>query len=173
MSDILIDNDIEAERALRRINAIEAKYNRICETCRAEAEHYKQLEEEARQKCIHETGFYQAQLYDYFFRVKHRHTKSQELYDLPSGTLRLKKLKKKMVPDEAALMEAFPEYVAATPKLRWNDLKERLEISGDSVIDIETGEVVAGITIEDVPEAFMVTCNERMESSPEDEQEDF
>lgn len=173
MSDVLIRNDSEAERILRKVKAIEAKYDRICETCRAEAEHYKRLEEEAKQKCIRETGFYQAQLYEYFLGVKRRHTKSQEVYDLPSGTLRLRKLKKKMIPDESVLMKAFPEYVTVTPKLEWSELKRRLEISGDLVIDVDTGEVVEGITLEDIPEQFVVAGNERMESSPEDEQEDI
>jgi hypothetical protein len=61
-----------------------------------------------------------------------------------------------MVPDTEALMSEYPAFVEQKPELRWGELKKRLDIAGDNVVDTETGAIVQGVSLETVPSKFIV-----------------
>ncbi len=63
---------------------------------------------------------------------------------------------KRMVPDEEALITAYPAFVERKPTLKWGELKKQLTIVDSKVVDTETGEIVQGVSLEAVPSKFIV-----------------
>ena len=92
----------------------------------------------------------------YFETVEHQTTMTQETYRLPTGKLKLKVASERMVPDNEALMNAFPAFVVQKPDFQWGELKKRLQIVDGKVIDTETGEFVEAVAVEAVPPKFIV-----------------
>ena len=48
------------------------------------------------------------------------------------------------------------DYIKTKQTVAWSDLKKSLDLSGDVPVVKETGEVVEGVTFEDVPETFEI-----------------
>jgi hypothetical protein len=74
--------------------------------------------------------------------------------------LKFKRPSEKIVPDEAVLAEAYPNFVETKKRLMWGDLKKRLTIIDGNVFDSDTGEYVAGASVEEVPGKFSVKFRE-------------
>lgn len=152
----VIDNDTKAEWALRKIRERNAERDRIVETARQCAAEYEAVAREEERKAAKDNEYMEALLRRYFDIVEHGATKTQETYRLPTGRLKYKLPSQKMVPDTEALIESYPSYVKQEPKLQWGELKKRFTITDNYVLDTETGELVTGVDIEDVPGAFSV-----------------
>lgn len=160
-----IRDDFEAERALRKIEEIDAKEKRNVETCRKWIQHYEDVIRDYSDRCTHEREYYLGPLRAYFEgldkKAKHR-TKTQETYDLPSGVLRLKYSAPKYVRDDAKLLSWLKEQgkeeyiktkVTETPD--WASLKLTTTIHDGQVVD-DDGQVVEGVKAEEQPPKFEV-----------------
>ena len=93
-------------------------------------------------------------LRDYAEMVPMKETKTQKSYPVPGGRLVLKKATTKLAHDDEKILAALrdqgrTEYIktVTVEKLDWAGLKKEVT---------ETGELVDGITIEEVPETFTV-----------------
>ena len=93
-------------------------------------------------------------LRDYAEIVPMKETETQKSYPIPGGKLVLKKATTKLAHDDEKILAALrdqgrTEYIktVVTEKLDWAGLKKEVT---------ETGELVDGITIEEVPEIFTV-----------------
>lgn len=152
----VIDNDEKAELALCKIRRHIEERDRIVATCMAFERQYQQRREKAIRDAERETIYLSSLLEAYFETVTKKSTKTQETYALPTGRLKRKFAAQKIEHDDKALMEAFPDYVQQEPKLQWGELKKRLAIRGGVVIDTETGEIVSGASVLNVPAVFTV-----------------
>ena len=95
-----------------------------------------------------------AYLRDYADMVPMRETKTQKSYPVPGGKLVLKKATTKMEHDDVRIIQTLlnqgrREYIKTitTTKLDWAGLKKELA---------ETGEIIDGVTVVEVPETFTV-----------------
>ena len=155
-----IRTDAEADRALEKIQDARAEYERMATACReriAEFEARIEAAQAAEGKPRHiPTGL----LYEYFGNVPHKATKTQETYSLPSGKLIWKQPSVTIRRDEDALLAwakaSAPQMIETTEKTRWGELKKRLTEKDGRYIYTETGEVVPGLTPEEVPGKFEV-----------------
>ena len=152
----VIDNDEKAELALCKIRRHIEERDRIVATCMAFERQYQQRREKAIRDAERETSYLSALLEAYFETVTKKATKTQETYTLPSGKLKRKFAAQKIEHDDETLMQAYPAYVQQKPTLAWGELKKRLAIQGGVVLDTETGEIVSGASVFNVPAVFTV-----------------
>lgn len=154
----VIDNDKKADWAIEQIKEKEEERDRLIELAQAKIEDLKLQIEELGTKCDNSTAYLKGALAEYFNTVPHDETKTQESYQLLSGKLIYKKPSVKINHDDEKLIEwlSDTEYVETKKSLKWGEYKKHLVISGNDVIDGETGEVVEACTIEDVPASFEI-----------------
>lgn len=152
----VIDNDKKAEWALCAIHEHVVEADRLLKACDEQIQFYKQRKEEIAAASDRKTGYLTSLLQLYFDTVPHKSTKTQETYALPSGKLVRKLASKKMEHDDAALMQQYPDFVQHKPSLAWGELKKKMKIEGDVVIDTTTGEIVEAITVTETPAKFIV-----------------
>lgn len=143
----MIADDRDAEWALTKIRERNAERDRIVSTCQAMAREYEAKARDEQEKAQMANSYLEFALREYFGKVPHKATKTQESYRLPGGTLKLKQQAPELKRDDTALMEAYPEFVLTTRRLQWAELKKRLEITGEAAIDRETGEIIGAITV--------------------------
>ena len=155
-----IRTDAEADRALEKIQDARAEYERLATACRERIAEFEARIEAAQAACEREVGYYSGLLHEYFGSVPHKATKTQETYSLPSGKLIWKKPSVTIRRDDEAVLEwakhGAPWLVWNTPKLNWKALKEGLFEKDGRYIYADTGEVVPGLTPEEVPGRFEV-----------------
>lgn len=151
-----VKSDLDAEEAIQQIRDIEEERNRLVETCMGRIETYQAVMKHEIDRAAERIARLEGALQCYFETVKPNVTKTQATYRLPTGKLKMKLAFQRMVPDTEALMSEYPAFVEQKPELRWGELKKRLDIAGDNVVDTETGAIVQGVSLETVPSKFIV-----------------
>lgn len=156
----VITDDSGAEWCIKKIRRVRKESERLCDTCKAEIEYYKQKLDEYEQKAESECQFYTDKLLKYFRTVEPKETKTQLKYELPSGKLIVKKAGYKYNHDDEALIsrlkaEGLTDFVKTVEKLDWAEYKKTLTFADGVAVD-KNGEVVIEVTSEAVPERFEV-----------------
>lgn len=157
-----IDNDQKAEWALAKIREEQAEAQRIMNVCKSMILHYEEQMKKAEEGLEKKTSYLRSQLEQYFDSVEKRRTKTQEVYKLPSGTLRRKYPKPEFKRDDEALLKWIKAnkinahlYIRVKETPDWANLKKAIQVVGNKAVD-ENGEVVEGITVVDRPPVFEV-----------------
>lgn len=153
-----IDNDKAADWAITQIHEAEDERDRLIKLAEDQIKDLKDRIEELTTKCHNDTAYLKSLLAEYFAKVPHKETKTQESYKLLSGSLVFKKPSQKINHDDEKLIEYLDgtEYVETKKSLKWGEYKKVLAISYGEVINSETGEVIQACTVEDVPGSFDV-----------------
>ena len=158
-----IADDGCADWAVNKIAEERAELARMEELAEAQIARIEEKLAAARKRCENGTRFLTGKLAEYFATVPHRQSKgkTQETYQLLSGTLKLKKGGVSMKQDDAKLLEFLKasgqsEYIKVTESPKWGDFKKRLVIQGTDVVDAETGELVEGVQLIEKPDTFTV-----------------
>ena len=153
-----IDNDKTADWAIAQIKDAESERDRLIALAEEQIKDLQDCIEELKTKCENDTAFLRSCLAMYFETVPSKETKTQKTYKLLSGTLVFKKPSVKINHDDDKLIEYLEgtEFVETKKSLKWGEYKKVLTISGNDVIDSETGEVVEACSIEDVPASFNI-----------------
>lgn len=153
-----IENDKTAEWALTQIQEAETERDRLIAIAEEKIKDLTNKIEELNSHCEDETKYLRSCLAMYFETVKSKETKTQKSYKLLSGTLIFKKPSVKIVHDDKKLLEFLKdsEFIETKQSIKWAEYKKLLTISGDEVIDSETGEIVDGCTVEEVPASFYI-----------------
>lgn len=157
-----IKDDSGAEWSLQRIAEEQAEYERLKALGDKQIEQINERVEAARKRYENSTAYFNGKLMEYFQTVKRKKTKTGvEKYALLSGTLQMKPASKKPVVNDEQLVEwlaanGMTDYIKTKQTPAWGDLKKSLDLSGDVPVIKETGEVVEGVTFEDVPETFEI-----------------
>ena len=146
-----ITDDKSADWALKKIKDAEDERDRLINLAI----------EEVNNHCENDTKFLKSLLAEYFMQVPHKETKTQETYKLLSGSLVMKKASQKIIKDDEKLIDYFKanelnEFIKVKETPDWAGYKQHVEISGDNVIDAETGEIIEALSIEEVPASFDV-----------------
>lgn len=142
-----ITDDGGARWAVEQMKAADEEYER-------DMMWYQSLIEKAKAKRDAKQARMIQYLRDYAEIVPMKETKTQKSYPVPGGKLVLKKATTKMEHDDAVILQTLKgqgreEYIktVTTEKLDWAGLKKELA---------ETGEIIEGVTVVDVPETFTV-----------------
>lgn len=158
-----ITSDNLANWAVKKIKEEQAEHDRLVGIAKAEIEEITKQIEKLDQSLESKTGFLKSKLFEYFVKVEHKQTKTQESYKLLDGSLVWKKPVTKIVKgnDEAwdtallsYLEESQPELVEIIKKPLWNEFKKNLAINDGQVVDMATGEVLDFIKAAEDPGKF-------------------
>jgi len=143
-----IDTDDKAEWALRKIADHRAETARLVMACDHAIQQYQEKAKRFREQGEQREGYLASLLSNYFDRVPHKSTPTQETYKLPSGTLRLKHQDPEFVREDDKLvkfLEAnYPELVKIKKSPDWAEYKKKTTYKSDSekVYDKDTGELL-------------------------------
>lgn len=144
----IIDDDAKADWAIRKIREEREEYERLADLGQQQKAEIDLRLEEAQKRCENRTAGLLVMLERYFDSVPHKTTKTQEKYQLLSGSLVRKRGTVKCNYDETALVNYlkvnYPDFVAVKEKPAWAGFKKLLDIDPDTgVVTIaETGEIV-------------------------------
>lgn len=157
----VIDNDVKAEWALKKIAEEKEESQRYINICDSMITEYTIKKLQASEKLKSKTSYLISQLQKYFESVPHKSSKTQETYKLPSGTLKKKLPTFEYERDEKVLGEflknnGFVDDYEVVIKPKWNELKKAIKIQGDKVVSAETGEIIEGITVQEKPATFLI-----------------
>ena len=152
-----IENDVSAEWVLSKLREEKAEAQRLINVCESQILFYQAKKKEVNDRYEQKTGRLKSLLLDYFDRVPHKKTKTQETYKLPSGTLKLKYPGPKYERDDKALVKwlkdrKMTDYVEVKELPKWGELKKVTKTAGDKVVS-EDGEILDGVVaVEQAPE---------------------
>lgn len=142
----ILQDDMEADEHMQKI-----RYWQDYET--KMVDHFERQIELVREKTKSRIEWHKHLLQNYFARVPHNVTKTQESYPLRSGKLYLTKAKETLVKPEKDEEKQFLLYLAESgitgytktkieESLDWKEYKKRLQIVDGKAVDKETGEIV-------------------------------
>ena len=156
-----IEDDNTADWAVQKIAESRAEFERIKAIADKQIEAINAKVKDLKKRCDSDTSNLEYKLAEYFRTVPHKTTKTLEKYQHLSRVLKLKKAQKKPVVDDDKLVKwlaenNYSDFIKVEKKPRWADLKKGLDLSGEIPTIKETGEVVEGITFEEVPEEFEI-----------------
>lgn len=159
-----VDNDKKAEWALGKIRALKADMDRYVAVCDEMIAEYEQKKKAAQERYEQETAYFKSQLAQYFESVPKRKTKTQEVYELPGGTLRKKYPRPAFKRDNKKLVEWLKEsgrndLIKISESADWANLKKSITVKDDMVIT-EDGEIVEGIEVVERSPIFEVEVEE-------------
>lgn len=159
-----IDSDAKAEWAIRKIAEEEAECDRLTACCQIEIDRYKERQDAYVKRLECRTANLKALLQEYFSTVPVKETKTQQKYELPSGSLVMKKASSDFKADSDKLRSwltrsGMPDYLKVEVSPKWAMVKKQLSVAenGDIIFG-ETGEIVPAdcVTIEEKPSKFEV-----------------
>lgn len=153
-----ITSDSTAEWAMRKI--AEARNDTL-----KWQQHFDEQLEKIRKSNEETEAFFTSCLARYFETVPHKVTKTQSKYVLPCGEMVLKHQQPEFVRDDSVLAPYLLEngmecFVKQKPSTDWAELKKHCVLMEDgSVVENNTGLVLAGVTAENRPDKFEVKIN--------------
>lgn len=154
-----IDNDNAADWALRTISSELEERDRLIAIAKDQIaslqEHINVLNEQYDNK----TKFLKSCLAEYFMKVPHKETKTQETYKLLSGSLVMKKPSTKINHNDDNLLcylhaNNSEEFIKTKESVDWAEFKKHLTIVDGKVVDTDLGIEVEACSVEDVPASF-------------------
>lgn len=156
-----ITDDNTADWALKRIAEERKELERLVAIADQQIEELELKKKHLKEITERKTAFLKGCLAQYFEKVPHKATKTQETYKLLSGSLVFKLPKQTMVKDDAKLLKylhenGMEEYIKTEEKPKWGDFKKTLTIVDGKVIDTVSGEVVEAVRAEEEPGSFDV-----------------
>lgn len=160
----VIDSDEKAEWAIRKIAEEQAEFDRLSAVCQAEIDKYTRRKEFYQNRLNTRTDGLKSLLQAYFETVHVKDTKTQQKYELPSGSLILKKASSDYKPDTDKLrawLESgnMTDYLKTEISPKWAAVKKQLSTAANGdIIFAETGEILPDgcITVEEKPARFEV-----------------
>ena len=158
MEDFKVTDDKTADWAIAKIHEAEDERDRLIMLAEEQINDLTDRIEELKNKCDNDTSYLKSLLSEYFSKVPHHVTKTQESYKLLSGTLIFKKPSMKINHNDDELIKSLDgtDYVETKKSFKWGEYKKNLTVVGNEVIDSTTGEVVTSCTLENVPGSFVI-----------------
>lgn len=158
----ILHDDMEADEHMQKIQYWQDYEARM-------VAHFENQIALVREKAKARIDWHKHLLANYFSRVPHDSTKTQESYPLPSGKLVMKKACQRLVKPEAdeekeIILSLAESGITGYTKtkieehLDWAAYKKRLKIVDGQAVDTETGEIV-GIRVENVEPKLDIKMN--------------
>lgn len=154
-------NDQQAEWAVKRMRFAARKRDRLLAGIREEIETMQRRADQIEKDYEEDTAFFRGQLMAYMATVDVEETKTQQKYELPSGTvLRRKSRAPEFTRDEEALLswaEANdPALVKVKKSADWMAIKKGGLVQGNAFVSKSTGEVIPGVTVSEREPEFVI-----------------
>lgn len=158
-----IDSDILADWAIDKIKELESEYKRFELVGKEKISIIQANLDKEKQKMENDRSFFESKLREYFEGVEKKETKTQYSYKLPSGNLKMRKGKLDFAHDKDKLLvyakkNNLKDLIKTSESFTWSEFKKKLDIQGNKIINVETGEVlkIEGLGIKEKPSEFKV-----------------
>lgn len=155
-----VETPEQANWALRKIRALQAKINEARELAQAEVDRINQWLSDETGKAEDSIAFFTSLLEEYHRAELERDPKAKTI-KLPYGQLQMRAQQPEYIRNDELLRpwveQNKPEFLIPQPaKLDWAGLKKVIAITGATTIDPETGESIPGLVIEQREPKFSV-----------------
>ncbi|MFW6028711.1 MAG: host-nuclease inhibitor Gam family protein [Halanaerobiales bacterium] len=155
-----INTDDKADWALQKIKELKEKKEEKKELAEKRKYQIDQWEEKQTKKIDKQINNLESLLEDYAFKLKEE-DKEFKTKDLPFGKIQFRKQRPKWnYEDEDKLLEYaeknMTDIIKTKKKISKKDLKKKVEIAGNKVINPETGEVIEGVSIKERGEKLYI-----------------
>lgn len=153
----VIDTPGKANWAVRVIKKARQRRDMFNSAAEDEIMRIKAKMAENEKRCDDETAFLLSALGEYVETVPAKETKTQKTFALPNGKLKKKFVSRSFKPDKDKLLEYLEgeeEYIRVTREPAWGEFKKLLKEVNGAVVRTDTGEIVAGVVIEEKPASF-------------------
>ena len=157
-----ITDDGCADWALKKIKLERDEHDRIVALAQQEIARLTDQIAKADRRYEQNTSFLTSMLAEFFETVPHKKTKTgTESYRLLNGQLVKKPAGIKLQPDDEKLVAWLraagrEDLIKVETKAMWGELKKQLEMVGTVAMMPDTGEIIEGIDVVEVPAAFSV-----------------
>lgn len=155
-----IKDDGMADWAVRKIQDEVAERDRLVSLADQQIEELKQKRMDIITRCDRRTQYLTDHLHEYFKTVKTKETSTTKSYQLLSGKLVQRRQQPEYVRDDDTLtnwaLTHAPDLVTVNPSVNWGELKKRTTISGETVVLVDTGEVISGVVAKSRDDIFEV-----------------
>ena len=157
-----ITDDGCADWALKKIKLEKDEHDRIVALAQQEIARLTDQIAKADRRYEQNTSFLTSMLAEFFETVPHKKTKTgTESYRLLNGQLVKKPAGIKLQPDDEKLVAWLraagrEDLIKVEEKAMWGELKKKLEMVGTVAMMPDTGEIIEGIDVVEVPAAFSV-----------------
>jgi hypothetical protein len=158
-----ISNDADADWVIEKIVAVKNELRHKEMVASTKIEQIQQWLDKERAAAEKEIAYREYLLKEYFESLPAdfiKETKTQKIYKLPSGTLRLKQQQPEYIRNDELLLQWVktnkPRFVRIKESVDWAGLKELVVAAGDKVIDTQTGEVIDGVIVVEREPKFIV-----------------
>lgn len=155
VDNFFIDGPSSANWAVEIVKEERSRRDIFVEAAQDKIKHLQEQIQLATEKCDSSTAYLLFALNDYLDTVPAKMTKTLKQLELPGGKI-VRTLAKKDYSYEpeklvAYLQENAVDYIKSEPKAKWGEFKKDLEIQGDIVIRVSTGEVVECVKVVEKP----------------------
>lgn len=154
-----IRDDNTADWALNEILEKQKETDRLIKIAEQKIFELNERIKAEQEKLDKSTSYLKSKLREYFETVEHKKTKTQESYKLLTGNLVMKNATQKMVKDDEELLSYMKEhklndFIKTKESVDWASYKKECEIVDGKVVNVQTGQLIECIKVEDVPESF-------------------
>lgn len=160
-NNFTITDDKTADWAVKQIKDAEEERDRLIKLAEEEIADLETKIEDLKAACENQTKYLKSCLGLYFETVPHKETKTQKSYKLLSGSLVFKKASQKIDHNDDKLLTYLEDsdqeqFIKVKKSVDWANFKKRLAIQDGKVVDIKTGEIIDGCTVEDTLASFNI-----------------
>jgi len=153
-----INDAIAADWALDKIKCAREDFAKKETVVREKARQMEEWLQKERNKSDRTVGFFLFKLEEFFEKMPKRTTKTQEIIELPSGTLRRKFPTPEICRDDEKLIawlkdHKMLEFIKTKETPDWGSLRKAVTIKGELAVD-ENGEIVDGVRAIERPPVF-------------------
>lgn len=145
-SEWICDTPDKADWAIEKIKETRARRDLFIAAAKKKIEQLEEQIQNQKNACDNQTGYLMEQLNRYLDKVPAKKTKTQMSLELPSGKIVRKLPHPDFVRNDTKLLEYlkefYPEMIVWSAKVNWSDFKKYLQIVDNTVIRVDTGEVI-------------------------------
>ena len=158
----IVDTEQKANWALRKIKQLQGKMNANADLAAEEIAKIETWEKEVNESLQQSILFFNGLLEQYHRKVYGENPDIKTI-KLPHGQLKMRAQQPEFIRDNDKLLAWLESkgtigkaYIKIAKSPHWGELKERLRIAGDRMVDPETGEVVPGVEVVEREPKFSV-----------------
>ena len=158
----VVDDEQKANWALRKIKQLQGKIDANAALAAEEVARVEEWKKEVNGTLQQSIDFFAGLLEEYHRGVYAKNPDIKTI-KLPYGQLKMRAQQPEFKRDNSRLLawlegkgEAGEAYIKITKSPQWGQLKKKLEIAGDKMVDPDTGEIVDGVEVVEREPKFYV-----------------
>ena len=161
--NFVIDNDVKADWALQKIKDLKEKKQEKEELAEERIQMIEDWLQDETEKIDNSIEHFEAQLEEYAMQLKEQ-DEDLKTRKLPFGKLQFRKQRPSWNYKDDKLLESVKEaglnnLIKTKERVKKRELKKKVEVVGNKVVNAETGEFIEGVEVKERGEKFKIKVN--------------